>query len=498
MNHQLYALLCMVLSFVGLIISWGFYKKNNYKWALILLMLCGFILRLFTASDFFLHNWDECYHALVAKHFIQNPFIPKLYIQHLLPYNYQDWTSNYIWVHKQPLPLWAMACSMGVFGINEITLRLPSLLLTTLGILLTYKIGAYFFSKKTAYIAAYFYAINGLIIELAAGRAATDHIDIFFLFFIQLAIYCCIKYAQEQKPIYNILVGLSIGAAILCKWLPALIILPIWWLIIKYSNTLKLKSMLLELGVILISATTVALPWQVYAYYQWPIEYNWESTFSWHHFIHVIEGHQGPFYFYFDRIRISYGELIYLPLLWFIYKLYKVRFQDKQVALLVWIFVPLLFFSMAQTKMQGYILFIAPALFIITAAFFNDLVLYQQTKKWQWLYRLFLIAIIALPIRYMVERVKPFSIANRQPIWVAELKKLNQVYKSNTVMFNYSRPIDAMFYTNMIVYSLVPSKQQILELLANGCCVVINNNGALPSQLDSIANVKYVNLVSPQ
>jgi hypothetical protein len=45
-----------------------------------------------------------------------------------------------------------------------------------------------FNSKRIGLIAAFFQSINGLAIELAAGRCATDHIDTFFLFFIQLSI----------------------------------------------------------------------------------------------------------------------------------------------------------------------------------------------------------------------------------------------------------------------------------------------------------------------
>ncbi len=74
---------------------------------------------------------------------------------------------------------------MWLFGVNEIALRIPSIVLTTTGILLMFFIGSYFINKKAGYLAAFLYSINGLIIELTAGRVATDHIDIFFLFFVQ-------------------------------------------------------------------------------------------------------------------------------------------------------------------------------------------------------------------------------------------------------------------------------------------------------------------------
>jgi 4-amino-4-deoxy-L-arabinose transferase len=109
---------------------------------------------------------------------IQHPLMPTLYDNPLLSYDYKSWIANHIWVHKQPLPLWGMALSMWLFGVNEIALRLPSIIMSTIGIYLTFVIGSYFFSRKTGYLAALLFSINGLIIELTAGRVATDHIDI--------------------------------------------------------------------------------------------------------------------------------------------------------------------------------------------------------------------------------------------------------------------------------------------------------------------------------
>jgi len=99
------------------------------------------------------------------------------------------------------LPLWTIALSMYLFGVNEIALRLPSVILTTIGIYLTYYIGTYFFDKRIGFLAAFFYSINGLIIEMSAGRVPTDHIDDFFLFFVELSIFLSILFAQKKKSV---------------------------------------------------------------------------------------------------------------------------------------------------------------------------------------------------------------------------------------------------------------------------------------------------------
>lgn len=76
-----------------------------------MLLLFGAIgVRLFMITiDPFLHDWDERFHAIVAKNMITYPFKPMLFVNPVLPYDYRAWCCNHIWVHKQPLFLWQMA-----------------------------------------------------------------------------------------------------------------------------------------------------------------------------------------------------------------------------------------------------------------------------------------------------------------------------------------------------------------------------------------------------
>ena len=86
-------LLC-ALGFYG---SWRAQAKGNHKLALLLLVLCGAALRLYTASDLCLHAWDERYHALVAKNLIGHPWVPTLYDKPVLAYDFKNWTANHVW-----------------------------------------------------------------------------------------------------------------------------------------------------------------------------------------------------------------------------------------------------------------------------------------------------------------------------------------------------------------------------------------------------------------
>jgi len=499
MSNIIFGILTIIICATGYFYSWKQCSKNNYAIAILLLITCGLILRIYMSTDFFLHEWDERYHALVAKNLIQHPFIPTLYDKPNFPYDFQNWTANHIWVHKQPLPLWTMATSMWFFGVNEIALRLPSIILTTLGIWLTFKIGSYFFNQKVGFITAFFYSINGQIIEMAGGRFATDHIDIFFLFFVELAVFFTILFIRKKNPVYNILVGVSIGAAILSKWLPALIVLPVWLLMVIHSGKFKTKTIIFQFIILFSTCIIIFLPWQLYIFHAFPVEANWEASFNLKHITEVLDGQTGPIHYFIDRIRINYGDLIYLPLIWFIWKTFKNRSDLNRLAILIWFLIPFLFFSITKTKLPAYLLFTSPALFLMTAEFWVMLSAYKNNfQKYKWIFNLIIILLIALPVRFTIERMKPFQKIDRNPQWVADLKKLNKKNIKNGILFNYDKSIEAMFYTNLTAYQYIPNKNTITDLIRKGYTIVINDNGEIPDDINSIKGVIIENLKSTQ
>ena len=482
-------MLTLVFCGVGYFLSWKFQKRNQYTLAILFLVICGLALRLYTSADFYLHSWDERYHALVAKNLMSHPLIPTLYNNPVLSYDFKNWLGNHIWLHKQPLPLWSMALSMKLFGVNEIALRLPSIVLTTIGIWLTYSVAVYFFNRRVGYLAAFFYSINGLIIEMAAGRVATDHVDIFFLFFIELAVFFSIQFVQKEKSVYNILTGVSIGAAILSKWLPALIVLPIWLLIVIDSRKFNSQKIIVQFLLLLTSCVAICLPWQLYIFHTFPEEANWELGSTFKHISETLDAQGGPFYYFLDKMRINYGELIYLPVLWFLWRSSKNLKDLKMLAICFWFLIPIVFFSFVETKMQGYILFTCPALFIVTAQFYYTLENYKSRGAQKWLLTALLFLFIALPIRYMIERVKPLDNASRHLKGVEDLKLVNENHFTNGLLFNYSKPVEAMFYTDLTAYPSIPSKNIILNLLQQKYTVIINDDGNIPEDIQSLNGI---------
>ena len=94
MTHLVLGIFTVITGCVLTFFSWRAAVRNRFKVTLVLILATGFILRIFTGSDLYLHEWDEKYHALVAKNMIGHPLEPKLYKDPVLPYDYKVWTSN--------------------------------------------------------------------------------------------------------------------------------------------------------------------------------------------------------------------------------------------------------------------------------------------------------------------------------------------------------------------------------------------------------------------
>jgi 4-amino-4-deoxy-L-arabinose transferase len=239
MENRIYGIITIGIAVLLYAFAFKNYKKENYSNCLYFILIGGFLLRIYTSMDFYLHEWDERFHALVAKNLISNPLKPMLYSVPLLEYDYKNWAGNHIWVHKQPVPLYSIAISMLIFGKNTIALRIPSINLSTISILATFKIGKILTSSKVGILAAFLFSINGLIIESTAGRVATDHIDVFFYSLVTISVYLLLRSVKNNSTKSLILGAICTGIAILSKWLPALIVVPVWILFAYQKQSIK-------------------------------------------------------------------------------------------------------------------------------------------------------------------------------------------------------------------------------------------------------------------
>ena len=456
-----------LLKGIGLIIlnlycyklAYSQYKKDNYSVALWCIVLSGFVLRLWCITDPFLHEWDERYHALVAKNLLTNPLKPTLFVEPILDYDFRQWTHNHVWLHKQPLSLWCIALSIKLFGCYEWAIRLPSLIFSLLAIVMTYKI-AFFITKsrEKALLAAFFHAANGFVIELASGRGATDHVDNTFFFFIETAVFLTTIYVEKQRFLTLVGVGVALGCALLTKSFPALIVLPIFFLL--SVDSIGFKRTAAYSFVLILVAFSLYLPWQYYIFQQFPNEAQWENNYNFQHLYEAVEGHSGEWWWHLDEARIVWNELIYIIFLWFLFYFFKNRSDKKLWALLIWIMLPYVFFSAVATKMWAYILFTAPAIFIVEASFLVHIK--HVETRFTHLKNIVFYVVVLLAIRYSYERVKPFPNATyKASVYRAQkIKEFAPFFlgKDKNIVFGLDNYIECMFYhDNTIAYLNIPN-----------------------------------------
>ena len=446
-----------------------------------LIMLSCAVLLTWSSADQFLHTWDEQFHALVAKNMVDEPLKPMLYKDPLLPFDYENWTANHVWLHKQPLPLWGIAGSISLFGNHPWAVRLPSCLLVLLGLFFFWRLSKRWFGREVAFISAMLFSFNGLIIELASGRGATDHPDIFFMFFVLLGVYLAQKYADTKSMFFNVLCGVAIGAAVLCKWLPGLIVLPLWMILTSSTSVQNLKKNAFPLLILLATVLIVALPWQIYIHTYFPEEAAWESLMNRKHLSEVIEDRGGGPLFHLWNLGRMLGELVYVPLAMFIYFIGLYRNNKVFQATLVWMMVPFVFFSIVQTKMQAYLLFSFPAYFMIIGWTFMWIYHRSKEMKLPKLMHFGALLFLILPARLCIERMKIMDHRERKPDYIEQIEDLKKL-PSNTVVLDHPHAIQVMFFTDLTAYDYLPNPEKINRLIDLGYDVVIHDKSSLKDQ----------------
>jgi 4-amino-4-deoxy-L-arabinose transferase-like glycosyltransferase len=461
---------------VLLIVAWRLARAGRDTRALVLVLAASLLFRAFAAGDLYLHEWDERYHALVAKHLMQDPLRPTLYADPVLDYNYRNWTGNHVWLHKPPLALWLMAFAMKLGGVNELAARVPNVALSTFGVYLTFLTGRLLFGSSVGLAAAALQGMNGLLLDLAAGRRASDHVDTTLLFFVALGSYAIALDLVRPRWRTIVAIGLCTGCAWLTKSYVALLI-PALWLataIGRQEPAVMLRRFLVLLGV----AAALAVPWHVHVASHFAREAAWESQYALRHLHQALEHHAHPFYWYVKRLGRDFGELTYIPLVWFVASLGARWRRPEERLLLVWLLLPLGVFSAAATKLPGYLVVSAPAIFLIEGLFVHRTYDWMAARRIGGPRRVLLATLVTLlfllPLRYTGERLLVAPSQPRNPVWAERLRALDAcIGPGKAVVFGSTRPIEAMFYGSHSVYEGVPGADTIQSLVERGYRVVI-------------------------
>ncbi|WP_339869614.1 lipid-A-disaccharide synthase N-terminal domain-containing protein [uncultured Algoriphagus sp.] len=300
--------------------------------------------------------------------------------------------------HKPPVTYWLTAVSYKVLGISPFSTRFLLQVSVLLQIWLVYKIALNFFKRSySAFLAAMLYAsFPALII---GSRALTT--DTFLTTFVIAALFCWFSYLEKRKAILLIACYVFLGIGFLTKG-PVVLIVPvlIWiyqGLVMKQrmgSFKIHLAGIALMLG--------IGLSWFVF------LQSEDDRFLNYFLFKHTIDRfatdtfHRGqPFWFYG-------AVLLGTAFPWVIILLKKIPvkrtdFTQKGAILVMWVLLPLVFFSLSQSKLVLYILPLYSGL-AIGAIYYWEQLSDSQQKIWErWQLGFHVILMIALASLTLIE-----------------------------------------------------------------------------------------------
>jgi hypothetical protein len=463
-------------------LAFRFAAQGRYSIALPSILVCAGLLRVFVSLDPELHTWDERYHALVGKHVFEDPLKPTLYKNPVLPYDHKNWTGNHIWLEKGPVPLFCIGASVHFLGTNSFAVRLPSIIVGCMAVLLTFFIGKFLFDERIGLLAAFLHAIHGLSLELVGGRVSSDHVETFYGFFIELAFFFVVYFlaAGRRKTMLAVLIGVAAGLAILTKWFPALVIFPVWILAAAVSKKFRFHQIAGYAALSVFACLAVVVPYFWFLHSAYPEEFSWVMNKFLFAYSDPVENHAAPWYYYLQMIGVLFGELVLIPLLIGLVLVFREQRKWQLMLLTAWWLIPLVIFSLADTKRSTYLMLAAPAVFILIAFTVFYLWSAPAFKVRKLIPVVLIAALLLLPVRYSFERIKFFESRPVDQAWRTDLATINALNydRRTTVIFNVERAVEAMFYTGFTIYRNMPAPEVAAELDNRGYTVLYYNAGS--------------------
>lgn len=287
--------------------------------ALSVILASTFWLRLKNLGHASISSPDETCHALVARNVLRHPLKPTLVEYPWIPPDpnnwsgsLDNWTGSHLWLHKPILPLWQIALSYAALGVNSFALRLPSAILATGAVLLTFLIGRALFDRTTGLVAAAFQATLPVMGRLVHGYLFSDHIDVSLLFWAELGIFFGVRLIQTGRTRHAVLAGIGFGCAYLSKYYLGLVVpavLGLVWLLGAVgvfpagSSRLRFRHLLVMFG----AGLATAGPWIVWCLVNYPQVFVHEHVYAIQHLSKGLENYAAPW----DRFVFEY-----LPTMW--------------------------------------------------------------------------------------------------------------------------------------------------------------------------------------
>ena len=251
---------------------------------------------------------------------------------------------------------WMIALGQALFGQNLFGVRVASALATGLSILLVYFMARRLWNDPRKSLVSAVLYMSFVSVALSGGYANLDPQFSFWVNLSGVALWLCIDSRSRSARLGAwALLGFACAMGFMTKgflaWLlPVLIALP-------YMVWQKRFRELLTYGLVaVVAAIVVSLPWALMVHAQEPDYWNF---FFWHEHIQRFAGedaqHEEAWWYYLPLLAaFSLPWLALLP------STLKQAWQDKRSLktgfVLLWLLMPLAFFSLSKGKLPAYIL----------------------------------------------------------------------------------------------------------------------------------------------
>ena len=480
---------------------------RRYRIYLLAIFALALALRWWAAGDPFLHDWNERFHALVAKNMMVHPFKPMLRLNPVLDYDHLAWCCNHIWLHRPPLFLWQMALSMKLFGVNEIAMRLPSILMGASIVFPIYRIGKLVSNPEISLTAAALYAGSAFSIEMAAGVIGLDHNDVATMFYVIASIWLFFEYLHRNHSLaIAVAIGIAAGFAVLNKYTVGMTVFSGWIFYLFLQNKQERRRNIKGLVLAIVVALLVSAPWIMYTSIAFPLEAQNGLQNHMSQLWSVIDNHEGKWHYYLSRLRLHYGlGSAVLIIFGIIVLLQKERQKAKCLTLLFYIGFIYFIYSIVETKLVSNVFVIGPLIFIVIAAavdFLRQILLEKTNRKYVGLS----VASILLATAFLWQ-LRPATLLNNHVYWSADnlidfsrhaekaanaeiYRKLNELTPEGYTILNGKdfEDIDAMFYSDRNIRHWWITQQELMELKGRGIELAIFKNHGNQNYPDYLRN----------
>jgi 4-amino-4-deoxy-L-arabinose transferase-like glycosyltransferase len=317
-------------------------------------------LLFYRLGDGSLHDWDEAIYAQVAREMLVSDTWMSL-----------SWNGAPFF-HKPPLYFWLTALTYKLIGVSEFAARLWPALFGFGVIALTFVLGVRLHSWVVGAVAA----LLLLVVDqsyyahwwnfLSLSRVGMLETGLTFWMITALLLV----WEAEQRPRLIPLIGLSVGMAVMTKAWPGLLAAAIplvYWLLADKRRGGDGAYW----AVAALLAGVLILPWHLWQFARHgpPFLHDYVGVNLTSRLFRTFEGNAGSPLHYVDILRRGFSIWGYVWPLAYIGAAWKAIAQgDRRMKLvLVWLTLPLLLFSVAQTKLGWYISMIYPAIALLLA-----------------------------------------------------------------------------------------------------------------------------------